>query len=267
MFEARLAEGSFLKKVIDSIKDLLNEVLWNCGADDMCLQAMDSSHVALVSLILKSEGFENYCCDGNLLLGIKLDSMSKILKCASNDDMITIRVDDEDADVVKFIFESPNQERVCDYEMKLMNLDAEHLDIPDTEYSCIIKMPSGEFGRICRDLSVLSDSVIICCTKDGVGFSAKGDLGNGNIKLFQNANLKKEDETVVVVDTQETVTLTFSLRYLNLFTKAASLSNQVSLSMSKDTPLMVEYKINDKEGDSKGHIRYYLAPKIEDYVR
>jgi len=43
----------------------------------MCLQAMDSSHVALVSLMLKSEGFENYRCDRNLSLGINLASMSK----------------------------------------------------------------------------------------------------------------------------------------------------------------------------------------------
>jgi proliferating cell nuclear antigen len=60
-----------------------------------------------------------------------------------------------------------------------MNLDTEHLGIPDTEYACVIKMPSQEFSRICRDLSILGDSVIICCTKDGARFSAKGDLGNG----------------------------------------------------------------------------------------
>ena len=33
--------------------------------------------------------------------------MSKILKSASNDDVITIR-DDDDADAVTFIFESPS---------------------------------------------------------------------------------------------------------------------------------------------------------------
>jgi proliferating cell nuclear antigen len=38
----------------------------------MCLQAMDSSHVALVALMLKSDGFENYRCDRNLSLGINL---------------------------------------------------------------------------------------------------------------------------------------------------------------------------------------------------
>lgn len=34
--------------------------------------------------------------------------------------------------------------------------------------------------------------------------------------------------------------------------------SQVSLSMSLDVPLVVEFKIDDI-----GHIRYYLAPKIE----
>lgn len=55
------------------------------------------------------------------------------------------------------------------------------------------------------------------------------------------------------------MTLTFALRYLNFFTKATSLSDQVRISMSPDVPLVVEYKMKDL-----GYIRYYLAPKFED---
>ena len=29
----------------------------------------------------------------------------------------------------------------------------EHLGIPETDYSAVIKMPSGEFQRVVRDLS------------------------------------------------------------------------------------------------------------------
>lgn len=58
---------------------------------------------------------------------------------------------------------------------------------------------------------------------------------------------------------QEPVSLTFALRYLNSFTKATPLSNQVTISMSKELPVVVEYKIAEM-----GYIRYYLAPKIED---
>ena len=86
-----------------------------------------------------------------------------------------------------------------------------------------------------------------------------------------------------VIDLQEPVTLTFALRYLNSFTKArlahrpgmrpvrcvradvawgaqaTGLSPQVTLSMSKELPVVVEYRIAEM-----GYVRYYLAPKIED---
>lgn len=48
-----------------------------------------------------------------------------------------------------------------------MNLDQEHLGIPETDYACIVRMPSMEFARICRDLSQFGESVIISCTKEG----------------------------------------------------------------------------------------------------
>ena len=34
--------------------------------------------------------------------------------------------------------------------MKLMNLDQEHLGIPETDYAAVIKMPSSEFQRIIK---------------------------------------------------------------------------------------------------------------------
>ena len=39
-----------------------------------------------------------------------------------------------------------------------MDIDSEHLGIPDTEYSAVIKMPSAEFQRICKDLSTIGDT-------------------------------------------------------------------------------------------------------------
>ena len=74
MFEARLVQGSLLKKILEATKDLLNEALWDCSTNGITLQAMDSSHVSLVSLNLRSEGFESYRCDRNLSMGINLQT-------------------------------------------------------------------------------------------------------------------------------------------------------------------------------------------------
>ncbi|XP_017471261.1 PREDICTED: proliferating cell nuclear antigen [Rhagoletis zephyria] len=257
MFEARLNNATILKKILDAIKDLLNEGTFDCSDSGIQLQAMDNSHVSLVSLTLRSDGFDKFRCDRNLSMGMNLGSMAKILKCANNDDTVTIKAQDN-ADTVTFMFESHNQEKVSDYEMKLMNLDQEHLGIPETDYACVVRMPAMEFARICRDLAQFSESVVICCTKEGVKFSASGDVGSANVKLAQTSSVDKEEEAIVI-EMQEPVVLTFACRYLNAFTKATPLSNQVQLSMSADVPLVVEYRIAEL-----GHIRYYLAPKIED---
>jgi len=107
MFEARLNTGSLLKKVLEAIKDLVSDANFDCNATGVSLQAMDSSHVSLVTMLLKAEGFDPYRCDRNQSLGINLNSMNKILKCSGNDDVITIKADDG-GDMVTFIFESPS---------------------------------------------------------------------------------------------------------------------------------------------------------------
>ena len=39
-----------------------------------------------------------------------------------------------------------------------MDIDSEHLGIPDTQYDVVVRMPSGEFQRICRDMAMIGDS-------------------------------------------------------------------------------------------------------------
>merc|ERR1711935_893484 len=143
MFEARLIQGSLLKKVLESIKDLVTDANFDCS----------------------NNGFEHYRCDRNMTMGMNLSNMSKMLKCAGNDDIITMKADDT-GDVVTFMFESPDQDKISDFELKLMDIDSEHLGIPDTEYAATVKMPSAEFMRICRDLSSIGDTVTISVSKD-----------------------------------------------------------------------------------------------------
>ena len=139
-----------------------------------------------------------------------------------------------------------------------MDIDSEQLGIPDTPYKCNIKMPSGEFQRIIRDLQVLGETCTISCTKEGVRFSVSGDLGTGNVLTRANPTAEKEEQQVII-DMEEPVELNFALRYLNFFTKATSLSDSVMISMSPDVPIVIEYPIEDV-----GYVKYYLAPKIDE---
>lgn len=76
--------------------------------------------------------------------------------------------------------------------MKLMDIDQEHLGIPDTDYDAEIEMSSGEFQKICRDLISLGESVRIEVTKEGIRFSSEGEIGSGSIMIKSAVGVKKE---------------------------------------------------------------------------
>jgi len=296
MFECTLASGELFKKIVSALSELVEQGNFQVDANMISFQGMDSSHVSLVSMQLTESGFENYRCDSDQCLGIQFAALSKILKCMTPKDSLSIQAQ-SDGDVVNFIFESMDQKRYSNFELKLNDIDQEQLGIPETEYDTIIEMPSAEFQRICRDLAAIGDTVTISATKQGVKFSVNGDIGSGDMTIKgmmtnNNSNkgskIKKDpDETQmeedddddmdvpsgnidddmedsdngVKINLTDSVQQTFSLRYLNNFTKATGLSHKVILRMGTEVPLEVEYKIGD---ENFGNLRYYLAPKIDD---
>lgn len=176
MLEARLEQASVLKKaspsmhllaprstltapfqVVDAIKDLVQDCNFDCNDSGIALQAMDNSHVALVSMMLKAESFSPFRCDRNIALGVNLTSLTKVLRAAQNEDILTVKAEDA-PDVLNLVFESSENDRISEYDLKLMDIDQEHLGIPETEYAATISMPSAEFKRITTDLMALSES-------------------------------------------------------------------------------------------------------------
>lgn len=85
-----------------------------------------------------------------------------------------------------------------------------------------------------------------------------GEIGNGNTLL--RAKDTGKEETTVRLEVEDPVNLSFSARYLNLFSKASTVASQVVLSMSTDRPLLLEYKLPK----GLGELKFYLAPKIND---
>jgi proliferating cell nuclear antigen len=114
MFEARLTQGKVFKQLIEALKDLVQEANIDCTDDEISIQAMDNSHVSLVAVSLRSGGFDHFRCDRPISLGFNAANMGKILKCAGNDDVITLRAEDE-GDSLALVFESPGQDRIADF--------------------------------------------------------------------------------------------------------------------------------------------------------
>jgi proliferating cell nuclear antigen len=124
MFEAKLLNGNILKKIVEAIKDVVNDVNIDVSPSGkkhslqhsqfyfglmlclgLSLQAMDGSHVALVSLNLSMEGFEHYRADTAMVLGVNVAMLAKVMKLADANDSITLSAEDQ-ATHLKLIFEN-----------------------------------------------------------------------------------------------------------------------------------------------------------------
>merc|ERR1719319_1871375 len=178
----------------------------------------------------------------------------------TNKDSLSIQAQD-DGDLINFIFESQDQKRYSNFELKLNDIDAEQLGIPDTDYGTTVKMPSAEFQRICRDLAAIGDTVTISATKQGVQFAVDGDIGAGSMMIkgmvagAGAASSKVKDEGGDGDEDDEDMQMDVPTQ--NVDDDGDDEDNGVR--MGADVPLEVEYKIADF-----GSLRYYLAPKIDD---
>merc|ERR1712072_1063908 len=112
-------------------------------------------------------------------------------------------------------------------------------------WKCLIKLPSGELQKICRDLKEFGDSINISATKDGLKFTVAGDIGTGNVMVEPKDADKDADK--VTINCNEPVSAAFALRYLNFFTKATPLSDTVQIQLFADMPLTIEYDLGTQE--------------------
>merc|ERR1712241_1632337 len=142
--EAHLQHAVLLKKVVDAMKDLCKDVNFDCSEKGLQVQSMDSSHVALVSLLLRESAFADFKCDLPTSLGMNVDSLAKILKMCGPTDSLKVRWQGG-ADTVGFQCESGSDDRIADFDLKLMQIESEHMEIPEQHYKVTAKLPSAEF--------------------------------------------------------------------------------------------------------------------------
>ena len=55
--------------MLEAIRELITEANFEVGHGGINLQAMDSSHVSLVALTLRSDGFDEFRCDRSFSMG------------------------------------------------------------------------------------------------------------------------------------------------------------------------------------------------------
>ena len=67
-----------------------------------------------------------------------------------------------------------DDDRIADFDLKLIQIEGEHMEIPEQHHKVTAKLPSVEFQKICRDLKEFGETMQIKASKDGITFSVQG---------------------------------------------------------------------------------------------
>jgi proliferating cell nuclear antigen PCNA len=217
---------------------------------------MDSSRVSIFEIELPTLWFEEYEIDNPVTIGISSSMIFKVLNTREKSQEMIWTVADTDADKLELHFTCENK-AIFDkrFELPLMDLDYELMNIPSTESQAELTIPSGTFANIINQLKLFGETLEIKCDEEKIEMlSLSVDLG----KMAVDINI--DDLTEYSINEGQTMNLSFSLSILHNICMYSKLTKEVEIKLTENFPLKLEYKL----GDDGGKMTFYLAPKISD---
>jgi len=255
--EAILTDAVMLKHLVEGFKDLVKDCNLDLNESGIQIQSTDSSNVALIHVMMRESAFESYRCHSPITVGINMESVGKVLKMCQNSDKVTIRVEMDKR--TTFTFESTEDDRRADFDLKIIELEQEALGVPETEYEAVVKIPSNELKKAVADLRDCGDIIGMHASSEGLKLEVAGDIGTGLILLRPNDSTDEEEK--IEVKGENDVCLGFGMRYIYLFTKASGLCKSCTLNLKNGEPMSLIYNLGE---ESHGHLKFVLAPKLSE---
>lgn len=243
----KTVQASAVRSVFEVLKDIINDVNVYFREDGVTIITLDTARATLVHMHLGAENFEEYECSSHITAGININNTYKLLKSMSNNDTLTINI--TNTDYMEFVIENVAKKSNTRFNLKLLDINEDSLDVPDIQMDSITTMPSIDFQRIVRDMGNIASEMSILRKENVLELSCIGDFAS------QTTVIEYPDEVQGVIGN------TFSLKYINLFTKATGMCSSVQLmqhSSDNDMPIIFRYTIANL-----GDIKFYLAPKVE----
>jgi len=238
-------QASAIKACFEVLKDILNDVNIYFKPNGVYITTLDTARTSLIDLFLAAENFEEYECKEPIIAGVNMSNTFKLLKSITNNDILQLSIDCKEFMNVEIV--SENKKTTTKFELKLLDINENVYEVPEIPMTIATSIPSVDFQRICRDMSNIGTEILIRREKNKISLSCNGDFAN-------------QETSIECVDTVDKVLEgMYSLRYLNIFTKATSMCSSVQvLQENENRFLILKYSIANL-----GELRFYLATKTE----
>jgi proliferating cell nuclear antigen len=246
ILELKTVQANPFKILIEALKEFLTDVNIEFTKSvpnhegGLSIIALNNSSSILVHLKLDAKNFDEFSCKHEQInIGVNMTYLFKLIKTINNTDILTLFLEDSDINKLGIKIENSDKNYISTYKLNLMDLDKTIYSIPPTDFTTIITMSSHEFHKICKDLSIISDTVEIKSYQKKLIFTATGDIASNEVICGETIN----GLTIVSKDDDEIIQGIYDLKNLILFTKCTNLCTNVELYMKNDYPIVIKYDV------------------------
>lgn len=241
-----------IKSFCESFNIMINE-------ESFYIQALDSSHILVLEIKLTRDWFNNYSITNNITLGINSAILNKIISMWSSNLNIKFDIENSESDKLNISFENMLEKEVDNeyskyFQIPLVDIESDHLSIPDTEYTADIIVYSAKFKKIIDELSNIGDNIQFTCNESTIRVDTTSLEGS----MCLNINIDEESEEYAIEENAE-VKCSFKIKYIKNIVVFYKLSQKISLNISNDIPIQILYNLSDSS-----FVRFFLAPQIDD---
>ncbi|KAK8843858.1 proliferating cell nuclear antigen [Tritrichomonas musculus] len=242
----------YFKKILDTISILVEDVNLQCNEKGIFIQGLDPSKVSMFKLILKSSFFETYECNSNVMLGVNIPTILQIMKHLDEKKSFTLKTNKK---LTKLKFQINNSGYSLNFTTSLKKLNKDGTIIPKILASATIKITTKSFTKLIDELNQKGDKVNITVCTNHI-FLSTDKCPNTAINL----DCQYPNDVNIQVNEKMSFDITFSLRFLKIFSKASNLTKNVIIEITKDFPISIFFYFPK----NLGLIEYHLAPMVTD---
>ena len=225
--------------------------------EGLYIQTMDSARVSIFELNMPNTWFDSYVLkQGGVTIGIHSAILYKLLHSRDKEHQIVLSMDSKEDATLNIEFKTENA-NVYDrkYEVALMEIDVEQLQIPDSESDAEFSLPSITFGNLIEQFKLFGDSLQMYCSEEKISMNAhSNDTGKMCV------DIPIDDILSFAINEGEELNMYFSLNHLHNICCYSKITRNIELYLKTDFPLKIDYPLDEENC----YIRFYLAPKIDD---
>lgn len=239
-------QASAVKSTFEVLKDILNDVNIYFRPQGMYIVTLDTARTSLIDMFLAADNFEEYSCEQEeIIAGINISNTFKLLKTITNNDVLTIEINSKEYMDIEITSEA--KKTSTKFQLKLLDINESRIEVPDVNMTSVTILPSADFQRLCRDMSNIGTEIEITRVGKELRLRCEGDFAN-------------QETAIECPEESPEITGLYSLRYLNIFTKATSMCSSVQIMQEEGNRfLILKYNVANL-----GDLKFYLATKVSD---